>query len=400
MGFHSDTSALFNLLKQHSKKPLPDFLTEEMLLGIGGGAGYGYFTFFYEKEDFSSFYLGTRALWESSELFISGALKALGFQPAVQQTKDRKAAFEKLDKQVSGGNPVIVAINEDVFRKKSISPNGYQIYGLVTDINKETGIVKIALQKNIPIEISIEDLILGRDHLATRKIINQSIFLKEPADQDLSLKNIIAAARTGIETGINSANNPRMSNFGITALDRWKTSLTTSNKQSFDKIFYNTSHLVNALYYTYYWIVENTDGYALRRSYSAFLNTVGGIIDEPLLLEAGGLYEKAGLIWRQIAEDSLSSEYNEFRLLKEKFQELNTYYHSEDFRLKEYKQINTDLFELKAEASEQLQFTETDRKELFTHLAGLISQIQTLEKEALIKLEEALPSKKWEEYLS
>ncbi|MFY0761664.1 hypothetical protein AB1K32_22985 [Metabacillus dongyingensis] len=318
----------------------------------------------------------------------------------MQQTKDRKAAFEKLAKQVSGGNPVIVAINEDVFRKKSISPNGYQIYGLAIDINKKTGIVKIALQKDTPIEISIEDLILGRDHLATRKSINQSIFLKEPDDQDLSLKKIIAAARTGIETGIKSAHNPRMSNFGITALDRWKTSLTSSNKQSFGKIFYNNIHLVNALYYTYYWIVQNTDGYALRHSYSAFLNTVGEVIDEHLLLEAGGLYEKSGLIWRQIAEDSLSSEYDKFRLLKEKFQKLNQYFHSQDFNLEEYKQMNAELLGQKAEASEQLQFTEAERKELFMHLAGLIEEIKTIETSALMKLKQALQSKKWEDYLS
>jgi hypothetical protein len=88
----------------------------------------------------------------------------------------------------------------------------------------------------------------------------------------------------------------------FSSLDRWKTSLTSSNKQSFGKIFYNNRHLVNALYYTYYWIVQNTDGYALRHSYSRFLNTAGQIIDEPLLLAAGGLYEKSGLIWRQIAK--------------------------------------------------------------------------------------------------
>ncbi|UOK57696.1 hypothetical protein MGI18_25615 [Bacillus sp. OVS6] len=48
----------------------------------------------------------------------------------------------------------------------------------------------------------------------------------------------------------------------------------------------------------------------------------------------------------------------------------------------------------------QLQFSETERKELFMHLAGLIEEIKTIETSALMKLKEALQSKKWEDYLS
>lgn len=399
MGFHSDTSALLNLLKHHSKEPLHELLSEEMLLGIGGGAGYGYFTFFYEQEDFSSFFLGTRALWESSEAFISGVLKALDLKPAVKQTKDRKAAFDQLYKQVSNGTPVIVAINEDVFRRNTITKNGYQTYGLVLEINTNTGLVKIALRKEEPLEISIEDLILGRDHLATRKVINQSIFLKGAA-VEMTAKKIAAAARAGIETSIKSAHNPRMSNFGITALDRWMTSLTSSSKQSFGRLFYNTKHLVNALYYTYYWIVQNTDGYALRSSYARFLHQIGTLINEPLLVETSSLYEKSGHIWRQIAEDSLNSDYPEFRLMKDKFQELNEYFYCQRFNLEEYKKMTAEILDLKAEASEHLEFSEAVRKELFFHLAGLIEEIKRLETSALLNLEQALHSKKWEDYLS
>ncbi|WP_203288939.1 BtrH N-terminal domain-containing protein [Metabacillus sp. cB07] len=398
MGFHSDTSAILNLLKHHTKTSVPDILTEEMLLGIGGGTGYGYFTFFYEKEDFSSLYLGTRALWESSESFISGTLKSLGFTPAVRQTKDRKAAFEKLDKQVSSGNPVIVAINEDVFRKKNISQSGYQIYGTVLDLDKTAGTVQIAIHQERPVEISIEELILGRDHLATRKIINQSIFLPETDAPGLSLQKIASAAKAGIETGIKSAHNPRMSNFGITALDRWKTALTSSNKASFSKIFYNTSHLVNALYYTYYWITQNSDGYALRHAYSAFLRTAGDMVDEPLLKEASALYRESGRIWKTIAEDSLS--HKEFVLLKEKFQELKKFEQREDFDLGTYRELNSDLIELKAAASEQLRMTDSDRRDLFGHLADLVSEVKAMETSALANLQEALLSKRWEEYKS
>ncbi|USK28190.1 hypothetical protein [Metabacillus hrfriensis] len=62
--------------------------------------------------------------------------------------------------------------------------------------------------------------------------------------------------------------------------------------------------------------------------------------------------------------------------------------------------MNADLLGQKAEASEQLQFSETERKELFMHLAGLIEEIKTIETSALMKLKEALQSKKWEDYLS
>jgi hypothetical protein len=86
--------------------------------------------------------------------------------------------------------------------------------------------------------------------------------------------------------------------------------------------------------------------------------------------------------------------------LKEKFQELKKFEQREDFELGTYRELNSDLIELKAAASEQLQMTDSDRRDLFGHLADLISEVKAMETSALANLQEALLSKRWEEYKS
>jgi hypothetical protein len=89
-GFHTDTNAIKHILHFDCSEEVKDLLSEEMLLGIGGGVSYGYFTFYYEKEDFSSLFIGTRASWESSADFINDTFRALGCTPTITQTKIKK----------------------------------------------------------------------------------------------------------------------------------------------------------------------------------------------------------------------------------------------------------------------------------------------------------------------
>src|SRR5262245_16577771 len=61
-------------------------LTEAMAFGIAGGIGIGVFAFYYEKEDFASFFLGGRHSWHDDLAYLKGGLEAFGIKPTVQET--------------------------------------------------------------------------------------------------------------------------------------------------------------------------------------------------------------------------------------------------------------------------------------------------------------------------
>lgn len=49
--------------------------SEAMLFGIGGGIGAGVFAFHYTKEDFSSFFIAGRHLWQDDQAWLERALE-------------------------------------------------------------------------------------------------------------------------------------------------------------------------------------------------------------------------------------------------------------------------------------------------------------------------------------
>jgi hypothetical protein len=400
-GFHTDTNAIKHILHFDCSEEVKDLLSEEMLLGIGGGVGYGYFTFYYEKEDFSSLFIGTRASWESSTDFINDTLRALGCTPTITQTNNKKVAFDKLVDNIQNEIPTIIAIHQGVFENMKIDQNWYQTYSVVYDIDKDKGTANLTNRYAMGVEISLDDLIEGRNNLATSKLKNQAIFIGNRDEvRKINAETVMKAGRVGIVSFIKHANNPRMTNFGISALEKWESLLTAKSKQSWIKLFGEPKHLVEALYYTNYWIVNNTDGFALRKKYAQFLKKIGTIINEPLLLNASELFEKSSILWGKLADEALTSEVPEFRKIKELILECNSGIITGKLLHNEYIKKLDEIRELKKDAIEAIDWSEQQKIEHFGRLAEIVSEIKMMELEALSVLEKAVQSSRWDEYSS
>jgi hypothetical protein len=52
-----------------------------LLFGIAGGIGIGVFSFYYEREDFATFYVAGRHQWHDDEAYLRNALTLFGFKP-------------------------------------------------------------------------------------------------------------------------------------------------------------------------------------------------------------------------------------------------------------------------------------------------------------------------------
>ncbi|RCW44969.1 DUF4872 domain-containing protein [Paenibacillus prosopidis] len=397
-GFHNDTNAAKQLLQHYIESGHSDLLTEEMILGIGGGIGYGYFTFYYEKEDFTNFHLGTRAGWEDSAGFISGIFRSLGIPLEQKQTKNKDAALKLISNYSEQGRPSIIPVHHGIFENCSLQENGYPIYCIVYGLERETGTAKLAFRYSDGITISIEQLMEGRSRLSTAKLVNQALFIPDASYEEaakVTMETIIAASKQGIERCLAHAHSTRMANFGISALYKWETRLTAGDKQSWIRLFEAPKHWSKALYSTVRHIVHNTDGSAFRPAYAAFLNQVGTLIDEPLLNECGERFEKTGALWRQLADLALPDEADAAKALKALIIDTEQLIRNGGMQHADYVQRLDGMSKQRKEMEQAADWKTEQKKEHFMAMSRIVGQIAAQEKEALDVLQAALQSARW-----
>lgn len=407
-GFHNDTNTALQTIACYVGDGSTAALDEELLLGIGGGVGYGYFTFYYEKEDFTNFHWGTRAIWEDSAAFIGGIFSSLGLRLRVQSTKDRKAAFEALERQAGHGIPVIVPVHHGIFDGSLLDNNGFQTYCAVFGLDVNRGIARLAHRFAGGADISLEDLIHGRSRIATQKLANQSLVVSgldeagrgkadghDPEAFTVTSDLIVAASRDGIGRCVSSADNPRMTNFGITALDKWIDRMNGRDKTGWIALFGPHHHWMKALHSTVYHIVANTDGVAFRSAYAAFLGRVGRIIQEPLLAEAAGLFGASAAVWGQLAEHMLPDDIPEARSLKAAMTDSERLVREGRMGYDEYIGVQDDLRRRKDALGQTEPWSDKRKKDHLAAAASLVAAIREKETAALALLRESLRSTRW-----
>ncbi|MDF2836343.1 MAG: hypothetical protein K0Q63_1983 [Paenibacillus sp.] len=397
-GFHNDTNTALQVIRSYVAAEDADLLTEELLLGIGGGIGYGYFTFYYEQEDFTNFHLGTRAIWEDSAAFIGGIFSSLELTLEIKQTKERRAAFEKLAGHIEKGIPVMLPVHHGLFEGEGMTESGFQTYCAVYELDKQRGVARLAHRFAGGVEVTLEDLINGRSNMSTQKLRNQSLHVKgleAGPNYRVSPEMIAQASRQGIERCIASANNPRMNNFGISALDKWAERIKSKDKQSWMALFGRQRHWTKTLHSTVQHIVRNTDGCAFRLAYASFLRRMGEQIGEEALHEAAARFEASGALWRSLAEHALPDEVAGAAALRVHMTETERLARSGELDFPAYVRRLKESRGLK-EAFQQSEEWPIERKR--EHAEGMIpllAGIKEHESSALLLLERSLQSKRW-----
>ncbi|HEV7784040.1 MAG TPA: BtrH N-terminal domain-containing protein, partial [Thermoanaerobaculia bacterium] len=155
------------ILAPHTGQPL----SEPMVFGIAGGIGAGVFAFHYEKEDFSSFFIAGRHLWQDEVAYTKAACERVGLAPVFVESSGAKSAEKQLLAALDAG-PVLAWVDMAHLPHRAL-PKAYSgmMYHLITvyDADPAGGTARIGDAADEPIEIPLAALAEARGRIKSQK---------------------------------------------------------------------------------------------------------------------------------------------------------------------------------------------------------------------------------------
>ncbi|HEV8611975.1 MAG TPA: DUF4872 domain-containing protein [Gemmatimonadales bacterium] len=294
-------AALRSLLAQagarnpRSKAPF----SEAMVFGIAGGIGAGMFAFHYAKENFSSFYLAGRHLWQDHLAWARGALERLGIKEVVKESSGVKPAEKQLRELLAGGRPVLAWVD------------GYRIVA-IHSIDDTAGTALVGDLADEPVPLPLPELAATRGRIKSYK--NRLLAL-EPAGKTPELAGL---ARDGIQACVEGLSKGRMKNFTLEIFASWADRLDGSKAaDAWEKIFPPGPHLYSGLRSIHEHIEHSgTGGGLCRPLFAEFLEETATALGDSGLGILAERYAKLGAQWSALADAALPDSVPEFRETK------------------------------------------------------------------------------------
>ncbi len=283
----------------HTKAPF----SEAMVFGISGGIGAGVFAFHYAKENFSSFFIAGRHLWQDHKTWALAAAARFGLSAIVKESSGVKPGEKQLRELLAGGRPVMIWLN---FRGRQ--------YHLATvhSIDDATGMALVGDLADELIPVSLAGLARARGH--TRKDKNRVLAI-EPATSIPPLKQLV---QQGVAACVASLTTCKMKNFRLDAFKGWADKLDGSKAaDSWEKMFPPGRLLYQGLrsiteYIEYY----GTGGGLCRPLFAEFLAEASAGLGDRKLQSLSERYSELGRQWSALAEAALPDSVPAFRNAK------------------------------------------------------------------------------------
>lgn len=270
--------------------------SEAMVFGLAGGIGAGMFAFHYAKENFSSFYLAGRHLWQDHLAWTTAAATRLGLTAVVKESSGIKPGEAQLRALLEQGRPVMAWVD------------GYRIVA-VHGIDEATGTALVGEGGDEAWPLALPELAAARQRIKSYK--NRLLAL-EPAAKPIGLSQ---AVRSGIKACVGVLRKGRLKNFTLEAFATWADRLDGSKAaDGWEKIFPPGAHLFQGLRSTYECIEHRgTGGGLCRPIFADFLQEAADALTDRGLREAAGRYATLGTRWSELAEAALPDEIAAFR---------------------------------------------------------------------------------------
>ena len=393
-GRHWETGSIQNALTlqgikaPHTGKPY----SEALLLGIGGGIAFGYFTFEYEGH-LPHVALLTRNTFHP----FSTILERLGIAQDTLQTNRAETAERNLrDTLESGLFPIVWA---DQF---SLPYNGLPanetMWGmmpiLAVEVENET--VTIADRSSRPFHLSMAELTKARGRVKKDKYRILTLDVPQTA-------KLAGAVHQGIYQAIRlfTEEPPRGArhNFGFAAYERLAEMLVnTRNKQSWERFFPPGIRMYHALAGSpvqpgaYHWIMNwgSADG-AERGLYADFLLEAAQILKKPALKKPAEKFRESYRLWLQFAEallpDGIPLLGESKELLRKKHE---IFVHKGEAALTDIREINARLKELLALSERHFPLVGGRAVEFRANLQEILLEIGAVEHEAINLMQKAI----------
>jgi hypothetical protein len=277
-------------------------LSEALTFGVAGGIGAGVFAFYYDKEDFSSFYVAGRHLWYDDLACLNAACARLGIKPMVKEFGGAGPAEKGLAEWTAEG-PVLAWMDMGTLPHRGLPPSwsggGYH---LITVYQAEPGgealIGDLADQ---PVTLTTKELTAARGRIKKDKF--RILSLAPPAkapDLKAALAGGLAACREGLRTG-------RIKNFTVASFGTWADQLHgAKGKDSWERMFPPGPRLWRGLSSIHEFVEHyGTGGGLMRPMFAESLREAATLLKQPKLARLADQYLALGQRWSELAEAAL-----------------------------------------------------------------------------------------------
>ena len=393
-GRHWETGSVHNVLAYQGIE-VPETgqpISEAMLMGISGGAAFGYFIFEYKGYD-PYVALLSRNTFDP----LDTLLERLAIPQDLFHTTDASKGERNLIDVLEGGRPAIVWA--DVFGLP---------YNALSHDEQMWAMLPIVVHGHTDSEIHIADrssqsLLITNSELATARARVKKDKYRVLALGAPDLSKLPGAIQKGIWQCIalytEAPPKGGRDNFGFAAYEKLAKMLTnTRNKRSWERMLAPGSRMFAALAGAGY--QQGVFGWARtfssnqvddRKLYADFLDEAAVILKKPGLKKAGEQFRTASDAWLNLSEAALP---NEVPLLREAKELLllknNLFVDSGDRELDEIRKADKRLTEIYSEAAAEFPMSDKEVTSMREGLAEHVMNISSIEQEAIELLQAAM----------
>ncbi|MFQ6083183.1 MAG: BtrH N-terminal domain-containing protein [Candidatus Aminicenantia bacterium] len=372
-GKHCQTAALKNILEYYGLS-----LSEEMLLGLGGGIG---FIYWYMKLMPAPFIGGKNGKVDE---FILDICKRIGAEAEISQTTSTKKGHKELKKLLREGEPAYIFADMAYLPYMAIPEaahfGGHTIVGFGLDEQEDK--VYISDRGKNPVTVSIEDL---------KKARSSKHPPFSPKNKLLKIKkcpprigNLEKGIRESIKDCCRNMLKPPIKNIGLEGIKKWGDIVPKWPNQ------FKGLDLFGCLFNTFMYIeIGGTGGSAFRPMYGQFLKEASSILNKPSLNEVAEMFKDSGKIWSEIATAALPDSWPTLKRIRELLIEKEKIFEEQKPQaLEKMKKINIEFDDLIRKVEEDLQ--KKDLASLLDSLKRKILECHEIEEKAFQVLSNAI----------
>jgi hypothetical protein len=338
IGKHCETTALKRALDYHGLD-----LSEEMLLGLGGGIG---FIYWYMKIMPGPFIGGRNG--KVAEFAVT-ACKRLGAEVAVMETASASKGYEELKELLRNGEPAVAYVDMAYLPYLAVPEQAHfgghvvAVFGL----DEDRDVVHIYDRGRNPVTAGIADLARARaSKFPPFPPKHRLLKIKYPA----RIVDLSAGIRDSILECCHNMLKPPIKNIGLAGMQKWAEMVVKWPQQ------FKGLNLLGALMNGFMYIeIGGTGGSAFRYMYARFLEEASSIINQPLLKEVADIMRQSAVIWSQIADGFLPDSWSNLKRMRQLIVEKNRLFEEQEpGALKAMIQIDREFDDLMKKAVDDL----------------------------------------------
>jgi hypothetical protein len=291
----------------HTQQPF----SEAMVFGIAGGIGIGVFSFYYEKADIATFFIGGRHSWHDDRAYLQEACERLGVQTQIQETGSTKQAEQQLAQALQTSGSCIAWVDMAGMPQRGVPDrllgSGYHVI-TVYEIDHQAGTALIGDLTDQPITIPLAALSQARSRI------------KKDRNRILSLTRagMLPDLRTLVQAGLHVCHQRLLqptlpgaqANARLEVLKTWAERIAGSkDKQSWERIFPPGPNLLRGLSAIYDFVEHyGTGGGLCRPLFAEFLAEAAMALGDTRLNQLASQYRELGVSWSALADAALPDD--------------------------------------------------------------------------------------------